>query len=361
MLKCIQWNIERGYRLAEIVAALQRHQADIICLQELDIACERTGGANVPMILAQALGMRCAFVAEFDELHSPLRSPRLQGGGVHGNAILSVYDFEPFVREHTHHPVDWARDGARIREPRTGQRVILGADIRVPGVPAPIRCYSVHLEVFCGIYGRLRQFADVLADAKAHLADQPLQLIFGDLNTMAHGIARFSPYFCGDDQRLRSIGYSEAQWWQRHIFSQPAAALTSALAPARLGAADVRRLANPLFYDPFCKVKDTTLHGYFGLFRGKLDWTLLRGFRVLAKGMDNHDLRWSDHKLLYVVVRPCSGATHELLEADAAAAHRDGRALCSHTSSLSRTLLGTAVAASVVAYATLRVRDYLRP
>lgn len=31
-------------------------------------------------------------MCEFEELHSPLREPSSQGGGVHGNAILSKFD-----------------------------------------------------------------------------------------------------------------------------------------------------------------------------------------------------------------------------------------------------------------------------
>ena len=42
------------------------------------------------------------FICEFEELHSPLRDATTQGGGVHGNAILSKYDMTDFsVVEHT--------------------------------------------------------------------------------------------------------------------------------------------------------------------------------------------------------------------------------------------------------------------
>ncbi len=35
--------------------------------------------------------MSYVFFCEFEELHSPVRTPELQGGGVHGNAILSRF------------------------------------------------------------------------------------------------------------------------------------------------------------------------------------------------------------------------------------------------------------------------------
>lgn len=40
-LKVVQWNIERGYKLAGIIQELKKLDADIIGLQEIDIQCER--------------------------------------------------------------------------------------------------------------------------------------------------------------------------------------------------------------------------------------------------------------------------------------------------------------------------------
>ncbi len=53
-----------------------------------------------------------AFVAEFEELHHPLRRPDTQGGGVHGQALLSKHalsDVRALV--HTHQPIDWEAEG----------------------------------------------------------------------------------------------------------------------------------------------------------------------------------------------------------------------------------------------------------
>lgn len=38
----LQWNIERGYKLEEIVKELKNIDADVIALQEVDIGCERS-------------------------------------------------------------------------------------------------------------------------------------------------------------------------------------------------------------------------------------------------------------------------------------------------------------------------------
>lgn len=310
-LKCIQWNIERGYKLDKIIEILKEHHADIIILQELDIGCERSAQRDCAKELAVALEMKCVFMSEFEELHSPLRSKLTQGGGLHGNAILSRFDLEPFIVPHTHHPVDWESEGDAYREPRKGKRAILGAAVRVPGLDKPVICYSLHLEIFCGIPGRIRQFADVFDSAKEQLSRSPYQLIFGDLNTCVHGLARMAQKCARDSIRFSTFGYSEAAWWTKHIFQRipepgrlkPESEMLN-LVPKFLPSSDVDRLVNPYFYDPFCVHSDTTYQIFRGLYIGKLDWTLLRGFRTIAKGFDNKNYSASDHKLMYVVVKP---------------------------------------------------------
>lgn len=91
-VRLLQWNIERGYKLEGIIEELRRVDADIIALQEVDIGCERTKSLDIGVTIAQALGLNYVFLSEFEEIRSPLRSPLLQGGGVHGNAILTKFN-----------------------------------------------------------------------------------------------------------------------------------------------------------------------------------------------------------------------------------------------------------------------------
>ena len=42
----LQWNIERGYKLPDIIAQMQQIQADVIALQEIDIGCKRSGSID---------------------------------------------------------------------------------------------------------------------------------------------------------------------------------------------------------------------------------------------------------------------------------------------------------------------------
>ncbi len=119
-LKLLQWNIERGYKLHAIIEELKRIDADVIALQvrgsmhseraacvstalqEIDIGNERSGSEDTGMRIAKALGLNYVFLCEFEELRSPLRDASAQGGGVHGNAILSKFDMTDLtVIEHT--------------------------------------------------------------------------------------------------------------------------------------------------------------------------------------------------------------------------------------------------------------------
>jgi endonuclease/exonuclease/phosphatase family metal-dependent hydrolase len=315
-LKCIQWNIERGYQLDDIVKLLISYDADIICLQELDVGCERSRGRNCALELAESLKMKCAFVVEFEEIYSSSRPPLLQGGGVHGNAILSRFDFEAWIVRHSYHPVNWERDGGRLYgEPRKGERAVIAAAVSAPGI-GQVVCYSLHLEVFCGIFGRVKQYADVLEDCRVREKEAlsagalPLQLIFGDLNTMAHGIARLSPKYCCDSMRIMSFGQYEGSWWDYNIFMQnPSPDETNPqlarYVPKYLTSEECVKLRKDmLFIDPFSIASDITVQNHAGLYSGKLDWTLCRNFDILEFGMDNHDFSMSDHKMLYVVIKP---------------------------------------------------------
>lgn len=320
-LKVVQWNIERGYCIEEIKALLAEQDADLICLQELDIGCERSRYRDCVQEIAAALRMKCAFLVEFEELHSPLRSARDQGGGVHGNAILSRYNFKPYVVTHGHHPVDWAADGEQLSEPRRGQRAVLAADVMVPGLGRAVVCYCLHLEVFCGILGRLRQFSDVLADSHRRRSEgHHYQIIMGDLNTMAHGIARFSPKYCRDFLRFWSLGHSEASFWSKYLLDvlhngsddSPNHKLLP-LHPRHFSNKEICALRNSHFFDPFDIACDMTLSNYKGLYQGKLDWCLLRGFSVLSTEMGNMSYTASDHRLLSVISVPEGAAVAESL------------------------------------------------
>lgn len=86
-----------------------------------------------------------------------------QGGGVHGNAIMSKHSLRNIhVIEHRYQPVEWESRGHALREPRRGQRCSIAAVVDPSPLGRPVLCYSAHLEVFTGILGRLAMFSEVI-------------------------------------------------------------------------------------------------------------------------------------------------------------------------------------------------------
>jgi hypothetical protein len=183
------------------------------------------------------------------------------------------------------------------------------------------------------------------------------QAILGDLNTMAHGVARLSPRYCTDRMRALSLGTAEAVVWERHVlcvhdpnYSKDADAkeerwkgqeedetIDATMSPSTVeeaaggdpqqatgeqGAINARLLAwgvpaeaaraatNPGFRCPFPAASTITLdnpkYRFWGvsLMRGKLDWVLLRRLAVVERAEGNVDYALSDHKWLSVDVAP---------------------------------------------------------
>ncbi|KPI86338.1 hypothetical protein ABL78_4604 [Leptomonas seymouri] len=344
--RVVQWNIERGMRLDAIIADLKALNADFIALQELDINCRRSNYVNIPKELSRALQAELYFVCEFEELDSPCRSaqnavgPQSQpsqdsaagagqkahtGRHFHGNAILSR---RATLREATSIPhtttLHWDEEGLEFNEPRRGYRSALrvrvdAAERTSPQMP-PLYIYCCHFEVFCGALTRVRQLADCMADMQRILrlssvlsnanARQPAFLVAGDLNTMAHGIVRFSRRYANDRLRLLSVGETEACWLQRKVLSRNMQSFERGCCPfsyrypAYLASrmhqllfnnkwvwryvygfsdAELERMSNVklCLYDIADKAKSITLDSrdYNGFVRGKFDWLLLSNLK----------------------------------------------------------------------------------
>lgn len=77
-LKVLQWNIERGYKLSEIIVEIKKLDPDIVFLQEVDIGCLRSGSVDQMITLCSSCGLLGGFVTEFNEIESDLRSIRDQ-------------------------------------------------------------------------------------------------------------------------------------------------------------------------------------------------------------------------------------------------------------------------------------------
>jgi endonuclease/exonuclease/phosphatase family metal-dependent hydrolase len=126
-LRVVAYNIRHGagmdleVDLERIADALRALDADVITLQEVDRATERTGGVDQTARLAELLGMRGSFGA-----HRPYQ------GGEYGNAVLTRL---PLLEARTH------------SIPPSGGSALAVHEVRVAAGPRgePVSVVSVHL------------------------------------------------------------------------------------------------------------------------------------------------------------------------------------------------------------------------
>lgn len=171
-LRVVTWNIARGIRFEETLAALIDLDAHVVLLQEADRFCGRSNRRDVPRELAEALQMNWIFAGEFQEIGEGRRGE----AAVSGQAILSRYpigDAEVIAFERQ----------ARFRwrwnpvQPRRGGRMALKA--RTAG----LLVYNLHIESGGGDALRRDQLGEVVDDqAQSAPAGAPV-VIAGDFNS----------------------------------------------------------------------------------------------------------------------------------------------------------------------------------
>src|SRR5215467_13862519 len=81
-LRVVNWNIERGLRLPEVIDFLDSQNADLLILQEVDLNARRTNFQNIAEEIARKLRMNYVFGREFQELTQGRQA-------YHGQATLS--------------------------------------------------------------------------------------------------------------------------------------------------------------------------------------------------------------------------------------------------------------------------------
>lgn len=179
-IRVVDWNIDRGLHLSEVVGFLARAKADLIMLQEVDENTRRTGYANVAREIAEELQMNYVFGREFEELTQESR-------GYHayqGQATLSRWTISSarlirfrvqstFWRPHAYKP-RWP-----VFQERLGGRMALVADVQIAG--RTIHAYNLHLESRGDDRLRGAQLGEVLEDARRYSPEMPL-ILAGDLN-----------------------------------------------------------------------------------------------------------------------------------------------------------------------------------
>ena len=170
-LNVVSWNIERGTRFGGVLETLQKLDADVLLLQEVDRYCDRSGGRDVAAELAAALGMNWVAAGEFQEIGEGTKGR----AGLHGQAILSRYPI-------TDAGVLVFAKQARLRwrlnpvQPRRGGRMALRA--RTGGMLV----YTAHLESGGNNTLRRQQLDEIVRDQQREARPDERVVIAGDLN-----------------------------------------------------------------------------------------------------------------------------------------------------------------------------------
>ena len=185
-IRVINWNIERGLRLRQIIDFCASQHADLLILQEVDLNARRTHRLNIAEEIARRLKMNYVFAREFQELTQGSRT----SPAYHGQATLSRYPITNprvirFRRQSDFWRPRWYLPRTSPFQERLGGRIALVTQVEFAGRHATV--YNLHLESRGDNRLRLAQLDEVLRDAERYTARSPV-LVSGDFNFDASGI-----------------------------------------------------------------------------------------------------------------------------------------------------------------------------
>lgn len=170
-MRVICWNIERGYKAAQVIRLLKQLDADIYLLSELDRGALRSQGVDMLKLIGDTLGLEGKFATEFFEVD--------KSGGKTGNAVFSRFPIKnyqhislPAEKVSLHHPLDL------LLKRRHGSRQAQTFSVTVKGKSLGI--ISTHLELLCSgwQHHKLQLEAALLA-----LGETPA-IVAGDFNNL---------------------------------------------------------------------------------------------------------------------------------------------------------------------------------
>jgi endonuclease/exonuclease/phosphatase family metal-dependent hydrolase len=184
-IRVVDWNIDKGKRIPQIVSTLRSQEADVVLLQEVDRGARRTSGRDVTREIAERLGMQHVFAPAFEELGQKITSatPALHGQSVlsrlpvRSSRVLKFSEQSHYWQPKRYLPSAWA-----ISRRRLGGRIAQVVEVDAGGVPLVI--YNLHLESrgwFTGIHEA--QLREALRDAGQYGRDVAV-VVGGDFNTV---------------------------------------------------------------------------------------------------------------------------------------------------------------------------------
>jgi len=184
-IRVVNWNINRGLRLQQVIEFLASAKADVLLLQESDLNARRTHHLNVAKEIAQKLQMDYVFGREFQELTQGSRS----SPAYHGQATLSRWPLSNsriirFQKQSNFWRPRWFLPEIEPFQERIGGRLALVSEANIAG--RTIVTYNLHLESKGDDPLRCSQIAETLEDARRYDASTPIVLA-GDFNLDASG------------------------------------------------------------------------------------------------------------------------------------------------------------------------------
>lgn len=180
VVRVVNWNIERGMRLPQVVDFLESQRADLLILQEVDFNARRTRFLNIADEIASKLEMNYVFGVEFQELtQGPRTSPAYQGQATLSRWNLCNSRVVHFRRQSDFWRPRWYLPQLRLFQERLGGRIALVTDVQVER--ERLRVYNLHLESKGDGDLRLAQLEEAIGDAAAKAQEIPT-LLAGDLN-----------------------------------------------------------------------------------------------------------------------------------------------------------------------------------
>lgn len=176
----VDWNIDRGQKLAQIIEFLAWANADLILLQEVDLNTKRTRQLHIARDISQKLRLNYVFGREFQELtQGSATSP-----AYHGQATLSPWNLSNSrilrfrSQSHFWRP-RWFLPKMEPFQERIGGRMALVSEVSISG--RKLLNYNLHLESRGNDTIRYSQMEECLDDIRRNPSNMPIVLA-GDLN-----------------------------------------------------------------------------------------------------------------------------------------------------------------------------------
>jgi endonuclease/exonuclease/phosphatase family metal-dependent hydrolase len=199
-VRVVNWNIERGMRLPEVIDFLDSQRADLLILQEVDLHARRTRFLNVAEEIARKLEMNYVFGLEFQELTQAQRNaPAYQGQATLSRWTLCNSRVIRFRRQSDFWRPRWYLPQISLFQERLGGRIALATEVQAPRKRLAV--YNLHLESKGDEVLRLAQLGEAIEDAAAHSQEMPT-LLAGDLN--------FDATHAAPAGALRHVGFRSA-------------------------------------------------------------------------------------------------------------------------------------------------------